>query len=289
MAGQYAFADRMFQTNQGPKFPRAPVHHQRNVARSARDRCSAENPTRPGRAYAQAVTHRQARRTPLIDPGTGTRRARKIRASSHPRCSICSTERRYLALLSAASRPGTVECPRRHRAHSLRPGLRKRRLASANILSDIQSGKLAQRVVGDADRRGTPITRARPTERTVWVASVVNAVGTSQYWNNTAIFITWDDWGGWYDHVAPPHLQLVRARHPRSVDRRVAVRAVRLRLARAARVRQHLEVHRRTFGLGSSDRPTRAPTTSPTASTSRSRRSRFAGSPRSAGRATFSG
>ena len=36
-----------------------------------------------------------------------------------------------------------------------------------------------------------------------WVASVVNAIGNSQYWANTAIFITWDDWGGWYDHVAP--------------------------------------------------------------------------------------
>jgi phospholipase C len=36
-----------------------------------------------------------------------------------------------------------------------------------------------------------------------WVASIVNAIGNSSYWNNTAIFITWDDWGGWYDHVAP--------------------------------------------------------------------------------------
>ena len=25
----------------------------------------------------------------------------------------------------------------------------------------------------------------------------------SPYWANTAIIITWDDWGGWYDHVAP--------------------------------------------------------------------------------------
>jgi len=37
-----------------------------------------------------------------------------------------------------------------------------------------------------------------------WVATVVNAVGNSQYWNSTAIFVTWDDWGGWFDHVAPP-------------------------------------------------------------------------------------
>jgi phospholipase C len=36
------------------------------------------------------------------------------------------------------------------------------------------------------------------------VASITNAIGNSQYWQNTAIFIVWDDWGGWYDHVAPP-------------------------------------------------------------------------------------
>ena len=37
-----------------------------------------------------------------------------------------------------------------------------------------------------------------------WVAQCVNAIGqSSTYWNNTAIFIVWDDWGGWYDHDAP--------------------------------------------------------------------------------------
>src|SRR5208337_2129136 len=36
-----------------------------------------------------------------------------------------------------------------------------------------------------------------------WVASIVNAIGNGPYWANTAIIITWDDWGGWYDHVAP--------------------------------------------------------------------------------------
>jgi phospholipase C len=39
-----------------------------------------------------------------------------------------------------------------------------------------------------------------------WVASIVNAVGKSPYWKDTAIFVVWDDWGGWYDHVAPPQL-----------------------------------------------------------------------------------
>ncbi|HEY3676611.1 MAG TPA: alkaline phosphatase family protein [Candidatus Tumulicola sp.] len=39
-----------------------------------------------------------------------------------------------------------------------------------------------------------------------WVSSVVNAVGESKYWNSTAIIITWDDWGGFWDHVSPPQM-----------------------------------------------------------------------------------
>ena len=37
-----------------------------------------------------------------------------------------------------------------------------------------------------------------------WVASLVNAVGESSYWNSTVVFVMWDDYGGWYDHVPPP-------------------------------------------------------------------------------------
>src|SRR2546426_459115 len=33
--------------------------------------------------------------------------------------------------------------------------------------------------------------------------SILNAIMTSPYWNSTAVFITWDDYGGWYDHVPP--------------------------------------------------------------------------------------
>jgi phospholipase C len=47
-----------------------------------------------------------------------------------------------------------------------------------------------------------------------WVASIVNSIGNSHctdtidgrtytYWQDTAIFIVWDDWGGWYDHEPP--------------------------------------------------------------------------------------
>jgi phospholipase C len=37
-----------------------------------------------------------------------------------------------------------------------------------------------------------------------WVTRVVNAVMQSPEWNTSAIFLTWDDWGGFYDHVKPP-------------------------------------------------------------------------------------
>jgi phospholipase C len=37
-----------------------------------------------------------------------------------------------------------------------------------------------------------------------WIAELVNAVEASKYWNSTVIFVTWDDYGGWYDHVPPP-------------------------------------------------------------------------------------
>ena len=39
-----------------------------------------------------------------------------------------------------------------------------------------------------------------------WVRHVVNAIMSSPYWNSTAIILTWDDYGGFYDHVPPPQI-----------------------------------------------------------------------------------
>jgi phospholipase C len=35
---------------------------------------------------------------------------------------------------------------------------------------------------------------------------VVNAAMKGPDWDSTAIFLTWDDWGGFYDHVRPPRV-----------------------------------------------------------------------------------
>jgi phospholipase C len=37
-----------------------------------------------------------------------------------------------------------------------------------------------------------------------YVTSLVNAVMQGPNWKSTAIFLSWDDWGGFYDHVVPP-------------------------------------------------------------------------------------
>ena len=44
------------------------------------------------------------------------------------------------------------------------------------------------------------------TEGQAYVTGLVNAVMESDYWSTSAIFLTWDDWGGFYDHVAPPRV-----------------------------------------------------------------------------------
>jgi phospholipase C len=42
-----------------------------------------------------------------------------------------------------------------------------------------------------------------------WVTSIVDAVKQSRYWKQTAIVVIWTDWGGFYDHVAPPQLDAI--------------------------------------------------------------------------------
>jgi phospholipase C len=90
-------------------------------------------------------------------------------------------------------------------------------LQSGQILTDIGNCQLPQVswIIPDgnwSDHAGTVSTDGGPS----WVAAIVNAVGNSwsnsnhkcDYWgtnsnDSTAILITWDDWGGFYDHVSP--------------------------------------------------------------------------------------
>lgn len=39
-----------------------------------------------------------------------------------------------------------------------------------------------------------------------YVTEIINTIMKSPEWNSTVILLSWDDWGGFYDHVAPPHI-----------------------------------------------------------------------------------
>jgi phospholipase C len=41
-----------------------------------------------------------------------------------------------------------------------------------------------------------------------WSVEILNAIQKSEYWDSTAVILTWDDFGGFYDHVPPPHVDL---------------------------------------------------------------------------------
>jgi phospholipase C len=73
------------------------------------------------------------------------------------------------------------------------------------FITDVRKGQLANftwitPVCNDSDHVNCPGGYG-PS----WVAALVNAVGESKFWNSTAIFIQWDDWGGLYDPVPPPY------------------------------------------------------------------------------------
>jgi phospholipase C len=42
-----------------------------------------------------------------------------------------------------------------------------------------------------------------------WTVEYLNAIQKSPYWKNTAVVIVWDDFGGFYDHVIPPHYDIM--------------------------------------------------------------------------------
>jgi phospholipase C len=72
------------------------------------------------------------------------------------------------------------------------------------FFSDVRDGKLPAVSWLAPGNRYSEHPPARLSAGQAYVAGVVNAIMRSSYWNSTAIFISWDDWGGFYDHVRPP-------------------------------------------------------------------------------------
>ncbi len=93
--------------------------------------------------------------------------------------------------------------------------IRYSKLWKTNVVSDkqfvrdVHGGRLpaVSWLVTDAEHSDHPPGAICVGES--WSESVINAVMKSRYWRHTAIFLTWDDFGGFYDHVAPPRLDVI--------------------------------------------------------------------------------
>jgi phospholipase C len=73
-----------------------------------------------------------------------------------------------------------------------------------HFYSDASSGTLpaVSWVVPNARFSEHPPALISPGQ--AYVTTLINAVMQGPDWDSTAIFLTWDDWGGFYDHVIPP-------------------------------------------------------------------------------------
>ena len=195
---QYAFGDRMFQTNQGPSFPA----HQFIIAgtsapTASSDLFASENPFR-GAGCVAAV----GSLVTLIDP-LGNENQQIYPCFEHPTLmdllDVQMVTWRYYAPSAGSiwTGPNAIQHIRSGSdwANVIIP--------QTQVLTDILNGQLAQVTWVIPDGADSDHAASNNGTGPSWVASIVNAVGTSQYWSDTAIIITWDDWGGWYDHVAP--------------------------------------------------------------------------------------
>jgi phospholipase C len=196
LARQYVIGDRMFQANTGPSF----VAHQYMIA--AQSGNVAENPT----GSVWGCDANPDSRAALLGPG-GTELPGVFPCFDYLTIADLLDEKgvtwRYYApasgdsfyILSAYQAIRHIRFGNDWNDNVISPQNR--------VLVDIQAGELAQVtwIVPDFAHSDHP---GSGNEGPDWVASIVDAIGSSQYWNSTAIFITWDDWGGWYDHVNPP-------------------------------------------------------------------------------------
>jgi phospholipase C len=72
-----------------------------------------------------------------------------------------------------------------------------------HLFTDVAANKAASVsfILPEGDSERAPGSISDGQDR---VVGVVNAIASSPEWSSSAIIITWSDWGGWYDHVAPP-------------------------------------------------------------------------------------
>jgi phospholipase C len=228
MAEQYTFADHMFQTNQGPSFPAHQFIISGTSAPTATSNAFASENPAPGIGN-EGCNASPNETVKVIDP-TGNE-ANPLYPPIYP----CFEHPTLTDLLDTASitwryyapSAGSIWTAPNAIQHMCGPNnpppngtvcagsdftatepkvVLGQTQSNAQILSDIASNQLQQVSWVIPDGQDSDHARLNNGCGPSWVTSIVNAIGNSSYWSNTVIILTWDDWGGWYDHVPPPQV-----------------------------------------------------------------------------------
>jgi len=241
MAQRFGWANRMFQTNQGPSAPAHQFLFGGTSAPSAEDDAAAtfvaENPNPLGCLSPLNSIYE------LIDPAQAPGEFSLV---NNPLGTVCFSRDTMASLLEANGltwRYYTVGWVNQDISSNIwtapnwiqeicQPNstftqcegadwIDNVDLNPSDVLTDLQSCKLKNMIwviptgINSDHPSGNP--DISDDGGPAWVANVINAVSNSPcsdtvrrksvpYWQDTAIIVVWDDWGGFYDHVLPPFL-----------------------------------------------------------------------------------
>ncbi len=205
MAEQYTFADNMFQTNQGPSFPA----HQYLISGTSTIR-NLSDLKASGNATGPQHQGRQGGCNSLPGATVSTIDRRGLEG---PHVFPCFDRDSIMNLMNVRTVTWHYyqEFGGSGAWHAVDavvpiwqgPSYPNVIWPSAQVLKDIRTHKLPEVTFVTPSAAESDHAKATNGSGPSWVASIVNAIGESSYWDHTAIIVTWDDWGGWYDHVAP--------------------------------------------------------------------------------------
>jgi phospholipase C len=231
MATQYGWANYMFQTNQGPSFPAhqflfggtsAPTTADDAAGVYASSNMTSTGGTGGTNAEAGCTAPADTR-VKVISPGVGESQEIYPCFEHQTMGDLLSDPTRPVPLTWRyySPSPGSIwTAPNAimHICESTGPGGEctgqqwkdNVDLVSADVLKDISSCNLRNVTWAIPTCENSDHANCNDGGGPSWVASIVNAIGNATqcdggagYWSNTAILITWDDWGGWYDHEPP--------------------------------------------------------------------------------------
>ncbi len=205
MAERYTFADDMFESNEGPSFPA----HQYIISGTSTiangsDLKASENPSDPRNVPHQGGCSSIPEATVVTINAQGTE-GNPVYPCFVRKSIMDLLNRHHVSWNYYQERRGAGEW---HAVDAIKqiwnsPSYANVKWPAARVLFDIEKGKLAQVVFVTPSAKESDHAAHNNGSGPDWVASIVNAVGESRYWDTSAIFVTWDDWGGWFDHVKP--------------------------------------------------------------------------------------